>query len=128
MFKPNSVILYVDDVDLSTTFYSNILGEGPIEAFPGFSVFSLKDGFILGLQTKHDIEPKPQPAFGGFELCLSDISKEEVDSIYKKFVDQKIPMELTPTMLDFGYTFVALDPDGHRIRLCATDTSGMEQQ
>ncbi|GKW15460.1 MULTISPECIES: VOC family protein [Pectobacterium] len=127
MFKPNSVILYVNDVDASTTFYASIFGEGPIEAFPGFSVFSLKDGFILGLQTKHDIEPKPEPAFGGFELCLSDISIEEVDAIYNDFASRNVPMALTPTRLEFGYTFVALDPDGHRIRLCATDTSGIEK-
>lgn len=127
MFKPNSVILYVDNVDVSVEFYKTIFGDEPIEAFPGFAVFSLNDGFILGLQTKHDIEPKPQPAFGGFELCLSDISIEEVDSIYRIFKEQKIPMALTPTRLEFGYTFVAVDPDGHRIRLCATDTSGIEK-
>ncbi|MDR0218745.1 MAG: hypothetical protein LBI71_07665 [Enterobacteriaceae bacterium] len=46
MFKPNSVILYVNDVDASTKFYQSIFGEGPVEAFPGFSVFSLKDGLI----------------------------------------------------------------------------------
>ncbi len=39
----NSVILYVDNVEASTAFYKAILGEGPSEAFPGFSVFSLKD-------------------------------------------------------------------------------------
>ncbi|KAE9943372.1 phenazine biosynthesis protein, partial [Escherichia coli] len=38
-----------------------------------------------------------------------------------------IPMVLPPSRLEFGYTFVALDPDGHRIRLCATDTSGIEK-
>lgn len=48
MFKPNSVILYVDNVEVSTAFYESILGKGPIESFPGFSVFSLNDGFILG--------------------------------------------------------------------------------
>lgn len=127
MFKPNSVILYVDNVEVSTEFYKSLFSEGPIEAFPGFSVFSLKGGFILGLQTKHDIEPKPQAAFGGFELCLSDISVEEVDAIYQEFASRKIPMALPPTKLEFGYTFVALDPDGHRIRLCATDTSGIEK-
>ncbi|AFJ46857.1 VOC family protein [Shimwellia blattae] len=127
MFKPDSVILYVDNVDVSTEFYTVIFGEGPIEAFPGFSVFSLKDGFILGLQTRHDIEPKPQPAFGGFELCLSDISIEEVDAIYHDFKTRNVPMALQPCRLEFGYTFVALDPDGHRIRLCATDTSGIER-
>ncbi|MCL2297143.1 MAG: VOC family protein [Proteobacteria bacterium] len=127
MFKPNSVILYVNDVDASTKFYESLFGEAPVETFPGFSVFLLKDNFILGLQTKHDIEPKPQPAFGGFELCLGDITVEEVNAAYRDFKARNIPMALPPTQLEFGYTFVALDPDGHRIRLCATDTSEIEK-
>ena len=35
------------------------------------------------------------------------------------------PIALEPTTLDFGYTFVATDPDGHRLRVCATDTSDL---
>lgn len=33
---------------------------------------------------------------------------------------------MKPTTLDFGYTFVAIDPDGHRLRVCATDTSNID--
>jgi hypothetical protein len=32
---------------------------------------------------------------------------------------RKLPIVQAPTALDFGYTFVALDPDGHRLRLMA---------
>jgi hypothetical protein len=31
-------------------------------------------------------------------------------------------MAQTPTEMDFGTTFVALDPDGHRLRVFATPT------
>ncbi len=34
-------------------------------------------------------------------------------------------MALEPTELAFGYTFVATDPDGHRLRVCATDTTNL---
>lgn len=47
MFKPNSVIIYVKNIDISTDFYTKILEQNPIETYPGFAVFSLKDDFIL---------------------------------------------------------------------------------
>ena len=46
-FVPNSVILYVSDVEASTTFYSRILGHEPIKTYPGFSVFALSDDVTL---------------------------------------------------------------------------------
>ena len=123
MFKPNSIILYVADISVSTAFYQSVLKALPIETFDDFTVFALQDNMILGLQAKDAIDPKAQPAFGGFELCLSDITPEEVDAIYQDWKEKEIPIILEPVHLDFGYTFVAVDPDGHRLRICATDTS-----
>ena len=123
MFRPNSIILYVDDVGRSTRFYKDITHSDPIETYEDFSVFALTETFILGLQSKHAIDPKPHAVFGGFELCLSDITVEEVDTVYKEWKEKNIPIAMAPTYLDFGYTFVALDPDGHRLRVCATDTT-----
>jgi len=53
-FVPNSVILYVSDVEASTAFYSRILGHGPIETYPGFSVFALSDDVTLGAYHPND--------------------------------------------------------------------------
>lgn len=125
MFRANSLILYVDDVDRSTAFYRDILKAEPVETFQDFSVFVLTDGFVVGLQSKHAIDPKPQPAFGGFELSFSDATKEEVDSLYADWTAKGVEMVLEPTTLEFGYTFVAADPDGHRLRVCATDTTNV---
>ncbi|MCP4745551.1 MAG: phenazine biosynthesis protein [Desulfobacteraceae bacterium] len=129
MIQLNSIILYCDDVGLSTKFYEKIIGSKPVQKFDGFSLFQLKDSFMLGLQCKHHIDPKPQQSFGGFELCLGneDMKKKEVDSIYKEWKKMNILIALEPAWLDFGYTFVALDPDGHRIRICATDTTNIPE-
>ncbi|UYZ84209.1 VOC family protein [Entomomonas sp. E2T0] len=126
LFKPNSIILYVSDIQLSTQFYTNILGQQPIEAYKEFSVFTLNENIILGLQTKEGIDPEPTKHFGGFEICLSDVTKQQVDTIYKQWQALHIPILLEPTQLEFGYTFVALDPDGHRLRVCATDTTNIQ--
>lgn len=122
-FRPSSLILYVNDVAASTSFYKAILNADPIETFQDFSVFALTESFTVGLQSKHAIDPKPQPAFGGFEISMSYATNAEVDELYREWAAKGIAMALEPTMLDFGYTFVATDPDGHRLRVCATDTT-----
>ncbi len=124
-FRPNSLILYVDDVERSTDFYGDILSQRPVERFADFTVFALAGGFVLGLQSKHAIDPRPQADFGGFEVCFGDASRDEVDASYREWKAKGISIVMEPTELDFGYTFVALDPDGHRLRVCATDTSAI---
>ncbi|WP_374812739.1 VOC family protein [Aeromonas allosaccharophila] len=125
MFKPNSLIIYVENVALSTDFYKKILNVEPLETYEEFSVFPISSDFILGIQAKSGIDPKPQPQFGGFEMCLADVTEDDVDAIYQEWKKLGITFELEPTHLDFGYTFVGVDPDGHRLRVCATDTSNI---
>ncbi|WP_034472254.1 VOC family protein [Actinomyces johnsonii] len=123
VFVPNSVILYTSDVEASTAFYRGILGHGPIETYPGFSVFKLSDDLTLGLQAADEIEPAAEPYVGGGELSLSDVDRADVDRLHARWRALGIPMLMEPALLEFGYTFVATDPDGHRLRVCATDTS-----
>ena len=78
MFKPNSIIIYVKNVDISTDFYTKLFAQEPIETYPGFAVFLLKDEFVLGLQQADEITPKAPKHYGGFELSLSDVTKDEI--------------------------------------------------
>lgn len=126
MFKPNSIILYVSDVEKSTRFYTRLLNAEPVEQYSEFSVFALSDDMILGLQAKSGIDPAPQPHTGGTEICMSDVSNREVDEIFRKWSELGVEIIMKPAMLDFGYTFVATDPDGHRLRVCATDTTNID--
>ncbi len=125
MFRPNSIILYVDNVDASTTFYKKILEKEPAETFDDFVLFVLGDTFALGLQSKRAITPNPQDSFGGFELCVNNATPEEVDTLFQTWKQQGIAIAQEPEDIGFGRTFVALDPDGHRLRVCATDTSNI---
>lgn len=126
MFKPNSIILYVSDVEKSTRFYTRLLNAEPVEQYSEFSVFALSDDMILGLQAKSGIDPAPQPHIGGTEICMSDVSNRVVDEIFRKWSELGVEIIMKPAMLDFGYTFVATDPDGHRLRVCATDTTNID--
>ena len=126
-FLPRSVILYVGDVDASTEFYRLILGSDPVELFEDFTVFALSDTVTLGLQARDQIEPAAEEYVGGGELSLSDVDRATVDRLFDEWTRLGIAMLLEPTELEFGYTFVATDPDGHRLRVCATDATGLER-
>ena len=51
-FTPNSLILYVQDVDASAHFYASLFGVAPLETFPDFILFALQPDFSLGLQAE----------------------------------------------------------------------------
>jgi predicted enzyme related to lactoylglutathione lyase len=43
----------------------------------------------------------------------------EVDAAYAQWRAKGLPILQAPTDMDFGRTFVALDPDRHRLRVFA---------
>jgi catechol 2,3-dioxygenase-like lactoylglutathione lyase family enzyme len=119
MTDPNFIILYVDSPTISARFYADLLGRPPIEASPTFAMLALASGVMVGLWSRHTVEPPaPANACGG-ELAFSVASKEEVDALYADWCQRQLAMAQTPSNMDFGYTFVALDPDGHRLRVFA---------
>ena len=77
-------------------------------------MFVLKNGVMLGLWAAKTAEPKVTAAAGAMEIAFSD---QDIDKVYNEWSQLGIPMAQTPTQMDFGYTFVALDSDGHRIRV-----------
>ncbi len=124
-FAPTSVILYVTDVEASTTFYRQALNKEPIETFDDFAVFALTEDVTIGLQTRDQIDPAATGTPGSVELSMSYATHDDVDQLYQDWTTLGFPIALEPTTLEFGYTFVATDPDGHRLRVCATDTTNL---
>lgn len=45
----------------------------------------------------------------------------EVDRLYEAWKALDVRIEQAPMTAVFGRTFVALDPDGHRLRVCTPD-------
>lgn len=117
MNHPNFVIFYVDNPLRSADFYKDLLEIEPTEYYPTFSSFNLASGITLGLWSKHTAEPAPSQEGCSGELCFSLSSSEKVDELFKKFVSLKMRIIQKPVMMDFGYTFAALDPDNHRLRV-----------
>lgn len=116
MFNPNVgfILLSVTNPIKSAEFYSKLLGLEPIEQSSTFALFSLPNGVLLGLWSRQTAEPQVTAQAGGSEICFS---AENVDEVFEGWRKNDIPMAPVPTEMDFGRTFVALDPDGHRIRV-----------
>lgn len=118
MTDPNFIILYVADPTASATFYANLLGKPPVDASPTFAMFALASGTMLGLWAAHAVEPAANPV-GGAELSISVDGDDTVRAMHADWRGKGLKIIQPPTAMDFGFTFVALDPDGHRLRVFA---------
>ena len=120
MTDPNFVILYVDSPAKSAEFYADLLEKKPLEASATFAMFALDSGVMLGLWSKHTVQPAAKAAGGGGELAFSVSDSDVVESMHADWSAKGLVIEQAPTDMDFGRTFVALDPDGHRLRVLST--------
>lgn len=115
----NFVILYVDSPPTSAAFYAELLGKQPVESSPTFAMFAMKSGVMLGLWSRHTVEPAASAAGGGAEIAFTVADAEAVRATHGDWSRRGLPIAQEPTAMDFGHTFVALDPDGHRLRVFA---------
>ncbi|PIB45580.1 drug:proton antiporter [Pseudomonas sp. 2822-15] len=109
-------LLYVDSPATSANFYSRLLGKPPVELNPTFALFILDNGVKLGLWSRHTVEPAADLTGGGSEVGFSLPDPAAVDALHAQWVERGATIIQSPTHLDFGYTFVAEDLDGHRLR------------
>lgn len=119
--SPDYVLLYVDNPPASEAFYASLLSVQPVESSPTFSLFVLPSGLKLGLWSRHTAEPKVLANGGGSELAFAVADRSVVNDLYADWAARGLAIAQRPTAMDFGYTFVALDRDGHRLRVMAKD-------
>lgn len=117
---PNFVLLYVDSPAASATFYAGLLDRQPVEASPTFALFALEHGLMLGLWSRHTVEPAAT-APGGAELAFALPDDDAVRRTHAAWSAKGLPIVQAPARMDFGFTFVARDPDGHRLRVFAPE-------
>jgi catechol 2,3-dioxygenase-like lactoylglutathione lyase family enzyme len=119
MPDPNFILLYVDNPPLSARFYADLLGRPPVETSPTFAMFALDSGAMLGLWSRHTVAPPPAASPGAGELAFAVADNATVGRLHADWGGRGLRIAQAPTDLDFGHTFVALDPDGHRLRVFA---------
>lgn len=117
MFDAHFILLHVDSPAESARFYAGLLGREPLEQSPTFAMFALPSGVRLGLWSRHTVEPAATPSGGAAEVAMMVPDVEAVDAVWANWRQRGIAMLQEPTDLDFGRTFTARDPDGHRLRV-----------
>ncbi|CCD86370.1 conserved protein of unknown function [Bradyrhizobium sp. ORS 285] len=120
----NFLILYVDNPPNSAAFYSDLLGIPVIEQSPTFAMLPLREGIMLGLWSRHTVEPAAAGAAGSVETAFAVSGVGEVERLHGDWKARGLRIIQEPTRMDFGTTFVALDPDGHRLRVFVPQDAG----
>lgn len=118
MSDPDFIIVYVKNPTESAAFYADLLGRPPLEASPSFAMFALESGAKLGLWAAHSVAPAATP-IGGVEIAFTAASRDAVNARHAAWQAKGLRIVQPPTEMDFGFTFVALDPDGQRLRVFA---------
>lgn len=112
------VLLYVENPVASAAFYENLLGRPPVESAPTFAMLPLNKNVMLGLWLRQNVKPGATPP-GGSEIAFTVANADAVRATHEAWCERGLRIAQEPTAMDFGHTFVALDPDGHRLRVFA---------
>lgn len=123
MLNFDFVLLHVADPVASAEFYSGLLGKPVLESSPGFAMLPLNETVMLGLWLAQEAAPGGQGKPGASEVSFDVKDKVLLDELHRDWRERGIAVLIEPMELPFGRTFVAADPDGHRIRIVATAKS-----
>ncbi len=111
------IILYVASPRESAAFYEKLLGSAALDLSDGFAMFDLAGSVRLGLWKRPDVKPEVTVAPGGSEIDFVRMSRVAVEETLADWRAKGARVLQEPTAMDFGYTAMLADPDGHRLRL-----------
>jgi len=111
------VLLYVENPPASASFYADLLGRPIIDSSPTFAMLPLSDGVMLGLWLRKAVEPAATAQAGAGEVAFTVDDIAAVTATFADWKSRGLPILQEPVQMDFGHTFVAADPDGHRLRV-----------
>jgi predicted enzyme related to lactoylglutathione lyase len=115
----NLVVLYVNDAGASSAFYKELLDRPIVQSSPKFAVLPLGKEAMLGLWQREAVEPRAGNETGGGEVAFTVADADAVRATHEAWKAPGLKIAQAPTAMSFGHTFVALDPDGHRLRVFA---------
>ncbi|HZR74804.1 VOC family protein [Bradyrhizobium sp.] len=115
----NLVVLYVKDSAASSSFYKDLLDRPIAQSSPKFAMLPLGKDAMLGLWQRDAVEPRIGNETGGTEVVFTAANADAVRATHDAWKARGLKIAQEPTAMNFGHTFVALDPDGHRLRVLA---------
>ena len=113
MSNVSFILVCVEDIAASAAFDASVLGRPAIESLPTFAMPPAGPD----LMRRGGMKPAA-PSGPRAEIALT-ASKAEVDAMHAEWRSRGVAVVQAPTAMDFGYTFVALDPNGQRLRVFA---------
>jgi predicted enzyme related to lactoylglutathione lyase len=111
------VLLYVENPPASAGFYADLLGRPVIESSTTFAMLPLSEGVMLGLWSRKTVEPAAAGLPGASEVAFTVENVSAVEATFADWKKRGLHILQEPVRMDFGTTFVASDPDGHRLRV-----------
>lgn len=117
------VLLYVENPPASARFYADLLGRPIIETSPTFAMLPLQDGVMLGLWSRQTVEPAATSQAGASEIAFTVEDAAAVTAKFANWKQRGLTIVQEPVRMDFGHTFVAVDADGHRLRVFAPEAA-----
>lgn len=113
------VLLYVADPLASARFYSRLFDRPLKEESPSFAMLELGDNVLLGLWLRPSVEPAVEASAGAgsSEIAFVVSDGATLSATFETWTAQGVRIAQPITEMDFGRTFVGLDPDGHRLRV-----------
>jgi predicted enzyme related to lactoylglutathione lyase len=121
MATPNLILLYVEDPARSARFYETLLRRPPAASFPTYVAFRFDNGLDLGLWSTSAKNFVSAGTGHRSELGFIVEDSDAVEKLHAEWRAAGVTIEQEPMTAVFGRTFVALDPDGHRLRVSTPD-------
>ena len=119
MVNFNFLLLHVQDHAASASLYHQLLGIPIVEQTSDIAILPLREGVMLGLWSREAVEPESSGQTGASESAFAVPDATAVETMHADWQRRGLTIAQAPTRMSFGTTFVALDPDGHRLRVFA---------
>jgi catechol 2,3-dioxygenase-like lactoylglutathione lyase family enzyme len=127
MSSLNFILAYVENAPRSAELYGKVLGLEPVESSPNFAMFALPNHVMFGLWSRHDVVPAANKP-GGVELAFTVENAAVLNAALAEWKALGLTIIQEPTEMDFGLTFTATDPDGHRLRAFTPSETAVHSQ
>jgi catechol 2,3-dioxygenase-like lactoylglutathione lyase family enzyme len=121
MLTPNLLLFYVQNPMESAIFYEKIFKIKPVASFQTYVAFSFANGFTFSLWSTHAMNFVSGGQGHRSELAFMVPNEDQVCTLRNAWREFGVQIEQDLHEAVFELTFVALDPDGHRIRVCMPD-------
>lgn len=121
MPAPNLFLVYVQDAEKATEFYSDLFEIQPCFTSPRYVAFEVAPGVLFAVWTGHNEHALPTtPRVSEIGLMVPG-GAAGIDNVYAQWVKKGVSVVEEPHDDVFGRTFVVADPDGNLIRVSPVD-------